>query len=69
VSDDVHTPPNYLSLSELARRLNLPQPRASAALRRGLWRPDATQGANNLFRDTPERLEELRAAERAGRNV
>lgn len=58
-------PVHYYSQSELARRLNLTPARAAAAIRRGAWQEDAMQGTNKLF--LTSRLEELRAAELAGR--
>lgn len=54
------TLPRLLSLSELARRLNISHPTASELVRLEKWLPDATQGRTLLF--DIERLADLAAA-------
>jgi hypothetical protein len=52
------TTARLLSLSQVARRLDVTQPRATEAVRTGAWVPDFTAGKNLLFQET--RLDELR---------
>ncbi len=50
-------PEKFLSLSALARRLDIPDTRASALVKSGILTPDATAGRVLLF--NPSRLPEL----------
>ena len=56
-------PTNLLTLAQVARRLDVPQPRATAAIRDGVWVPDFVTGRLLLFLET--RLADLKARLRA----
>ena len=53
-------PTNLLTLAQVARRLDVTQPRAAAAVRDGIWPADFLCGRLFLYR--PERLDALRTA-------
>ncbi len=54
-----HQPTNLLTLAQVARRLDITQARATAAVRDGAWVPDYVTGRLLLFLET--RLDELKA--------
>lgn len=59
--DESRTVLKLISASEVGRRLNMPHPRVSAAIKAGIWVPNASIGTAKCFYEG--RLMELKKTE------